>query len=189
MKPRSGWQRQDRTWLAIGLLAMALPLVLVAWQVANWHQRTQAGLEQLQARHARLLGLVAQRGEIDAALQAAQLARSAQVYPASDDAAQTGNLVQQRMRELMAQSGMQVRSSQVLPPTEEQAFDRVGVLLGLEGDLAALQRALAALAQESPAVMVDDLDIRLQGALASQRPTESPRLAVRLRLGVLRGRA
>lgn len=63
------------------------------------------------------------------------------------------------------------------------------MLLGLEGDLAALQRALAALAVQSPVVMVDDLDIRVQGALQSQRPTDTPRLAVRLRLGVLRGRA
>jgi general secretion pathway protein M len=188
VKARNDWQRRDRMWLAIGLLVLALPLVLVGVAVADWHGRAQADMEQLEARHARLRGIVQQRDEIDAALQAAQAARSAYVYPASEDPAQTGNLVQQRMRELLTQAGMQVRSSQVLPPSQEQGFDRVGLLLGADGDLAALQSALAALAAKSPVVMVDDLDIRVQGALNNQRPTDAARLAVRLRLSVLRGR-
>lgn len=189
MSARNDWQRRDRVWRAIGPLMLALPLVLAGVALADWHQRAQAGLEQLEARHARLLGIVQQGDEIDAALKAAQAARSAHVYPASEDPAQTGNLVQQRMREVLTRAGMQVRSSQVLAPTQEQAFDRVGLLLGVDGDLASLHSALAALAAQSPVVIVDDLDIRVQGALQTQRPTDAARLTVRLRLSVLRGRA
>lgn len=188
MSSRNHWQRRDRLLLASGGLLLALPLVLAGIHLADWHQRAQADVEQLEARHARLRGIVQQRGQIDAALQAVEAARSAYVYPASQDSAQTGNLVQQRMRELLTRAGLQVRSSQVLPPTQEQGFDRIGLLLGLDGDLASLHSALAVLAAQSPVVMVDGLDIRVQGALNSQRPTEPVRLTVGLRLSVLRGR-
>jgi general secretion pathway protein M len=180
---------RDRLSRAAGLLLVALPVVWAGVHVADWHRRTRANLEQLEARHARLLGIAAQRGEIDAALAAAQAVRSANVYPSDGDPVQTGNLVQQRLRDLLTQAGLQVRSSQVMPATEERGLDRIGLSLGLDGDPAALQRALAALEEQSPVVLVDELDIRVQGALQAQRPTQSPRLTVRLRLAVLRERA
>lgn len=178
----------ERAWRAAGLLLALLPLAWGGAQVADWHRATRIGLEQLDARHARLRGLVAQRAEIAAALQDAQAARTALVHPADTDPVQTGNLVQQRLRELLAQAGLQVRSSQVLAATEDQGLDRIGLSLGLDGDTASLQRALVLLEAQSPVVLVDELDVRVQGALDAQRATQAPRLAMRLRLSVLRDR-
>lgn len=189
MSARNDWQRRDRLLLVVGVLLLLLPFAVAGVYVADWHQRAQADLAQLEARHARLRGILEQRSEIDAALQALQATRSAYVYSANEDPAQTGNLVQQRMRDLLSRAGMQVRSSQVLPATQDRGFDRIGLSLGLDGDLASLQSALAVLAVQSPVVIVDDLDIRVQGGLNNQRPTEPARLTVRLRLSVLRGRA
>lgn len=180
---------RDRALRAMGLLLIALPLVWVGVHVADWHGRTRAAVEQLQARHARLLGIVAQRGEIDAALNATQATRRAHVYPADGDPVQTGNLVQQRLRDLLTQAGLQVRSSQVLAAMEEHGVDRIGLSLGLDGDLASLQRALRLLKDQAPVVLVDELDVRVQGGLSAQRPTQATRLSVRLRLSVLRERA
>lgn len=177
---------RDRALRAIGLLLIALPLVWAGVQLAGWHARTRADVEHLQARHARLLGIVAQRGEIDAALNATQATRNAHVYPADGDPVQTGNLAQQRLRDLLTQAGLQVRSSQVLAAIEEHGLHRIGLSLGLDGDLASLQRALRLLKDLTPVVLVDELDVRVQGALNAQRATQATRLTVRLRLSVLK---
>lgn len=188
----SSWKnvhRRDRAVLVLSLLLIALPFLLAGDYIAGWHGRTQADVEQLEVRHARLRGIVAQRGEIDIALKASQAARSANVYPADGDPVQTGNLVQQRLRDLLTQAGLQVRSSQVLTATQEHGLDRIGLSLGLDGDLASLHRALGVLAIQTPVVLVDELDIRVQGALNAQRATQAAPLTIRLRLSVLRERA
>lgn len=180
---------RQRLMLLGTFVVLLLPLVLLGLYVAQRHAQGQTDLAQLEPRHARLLGVLAQRGEIEATREQAQALRSQYLYPAGQDATQTGNLAQQRMRDLLTAAGMQVRSSQVLPAKEDHGFDRIGMTLTAEGDLLALQSALAVLSIQAPAVMLSDLDIRLNGALGSQTSTTSPRLTVQFSLGVLRERS
>lgn len=169
--------------------ALLLLLVLLGLYVAQRHAQGQHNLAQLEPRHARLQGILAQRSDIEAAREQAQALRSRYLYPAEQDATQTGNLAQQRMRELLVAAGMQVRSSQVLPAKDEHGFDRIGLTLTAEGDALALQSALAVLSSQMPVVVLSDLDIRVNGGLGNHAPTESPRLIVQFSLGVLRERS
>lgn len=171
------------------LAALALPVVLAGMYVAERHAGAQSALEQLEPRHARLLGVLAQQGEIERAREQAQALRARWLYPASQDATQTGNQAQQRMRELLTAAGLQVRSSQVLPAKEDHGLDRIGLTLTVEGNLLALQSALAVLAAQTPVVVLSDLDIRVSTGLGNHQPTESPRLTVQMGLSVLRERS
>ena len=84
--------------LAGFLIVLLLPFLALGWYVAHKHQWAQARLEELEPRYARLLGLEAQRPDIVAALAQADAARAQYTYPASQDANQSGNAAQQRIR-------------------------------------------------------------------------------------------
>lgn len=188
----SAWQQvatRQRLTLLGTLAVLLLPVVLAGFYVAQRHAQAQVNLAQLEPRHARLQGVLAQIGDIDVAREQAQALRARYLYPASQDAAQTGNLAQQRMRDLLTAAGMQVRSSQVQPAKEDHGFDRIGLTLTAEGDLLALQSALAVLSAQAPVVVLSDLDIRVSGGLGNHAPTESPRLTVQMSLDVFRERS
>lgn len=180
---------RQRLVLLATFAVLLLPLVLLGLYLAQRHAQGQADLAQLEPRHARLLGVLAQRSEIEATREQAQALRSEYLYPAGQDATQAGNLAQQRMRDLLTAAGMQVRSSQVLPAKEDHGFDRIGLTLAAEGDLLALQSALAVLSSQRPIVLLSDLDVRVNGGLGNHVPTEAPRLTVQFSLSVLRERS
>lgn len=175
-------------WLLAGLLIFMLPIVLLVWYVAQRHAEADAALAQLEPRYARLQGLVVQHEAIETARDQAQALRAQYLYPAAQDSTQTGNMAQQRMRELLGAAGMQVRSSQVLPPKEDRDFDRIGLTVTAEGNLVALQSVLAVLSSQVPVVLLNDLDVQVIGGLGNHRPTEAPRLIAQFSLAVLRER-
>ena len=93
-----------------------------------------------------------------------------------------GNDAQQRIRSILSSAGMTVVSSQVLPAKDEKGIERIPLAVRAEGDIVALQGALAGLAEQKPALLVDDMFIQAQGA-ANKGPQ---RLAVQFSLSVLR---
>lgn len=176
-------------WVLLGtLVALALPLLLLASYVVQRHRQAEDALSQLEPRHARLLGVLAQRDDIVRVTEQAQELRANYLYPAGQDSTQTGNTAQQRMRDLLTAAGLLVRSSQVLPAKEEHGFDRIGLTLTVEGDQLALQAALAELSVQRPLVLLSDLDIRVVGGLGNHAPTTAPRLTAQFSLSVLRER-
>ena len=82
--------------LAGTVLVLLAPLALLGAYVGQKHQWAEQRLAELEPRHSRLLGLQAQKAEVDAALLQANALRSQYVYPSDQDAAQTGNAAQQR---------------------------------------------------------------------------------------------
>lgn len=169
----------------ITLLLLCAPLVAGGWWVWHKHQWAQEQLAQLEPRHARLLGLQASKDSLAQAETAtkAQLAR--QVYPATLDAAQAGNDAQQRIRTLFADSKLDIGSIQVLPPKEQKAFDRIGVVLRVEGDLLGIQNALTLLETQAPTVWVEAFSVQTIGAV---KPKSTQRLGGQFTLFVLRSR-
>lgn len=174
--------------LAGFLIVMLLPFIALGWYVAHKHQWAQARLEELEPRYARLLGLEAQRPEIVAALVQADAARALYTYPASQDANQSGNAAQQRIRDIFSGAGLQVISSQVMPPKDEQSFDRIPITVRAEGEILAVQSALAVLSNQVPVIFINELEILLPGGLSNVNPKVAPRLAVSFSLSVLRER-
>lgn len=175
--------------LAGTLVLGLLPLAFMGWYVAQRHMAAQERLAQLEPRYARLLGLEAQKADIDAALNSATQARAQYVYPASQDANQTGNVAQQKVRDIFSAAGLQVSSSQVLPAKEEKGFDRIPLNVRAEGDMLAMQSALAVLNGQLPIIVINELEVQVLGAFGSLDPKIVPRLSITFGLSVLRERS
>ncbi|MGB4061254.1 MAG: type II secretion system protein GspM [Burkholderiaceae bacterium] len=175
-----------RVLQAITLLLLCAPLAAGGWWVWQKHQWAQQQLAQLEPRHARLLGLQASKDSLAQAETAAKAQLARQVYPATLDAAQAGNDAQQRIRTLFADSKLDIGSIQVLPPKEQKSFDRIGVVLRVEGDLVGMQNALTLLETQSPTVWVEAAAVQTIGAV---KPKSTQRLGGQFTLFVLRSRS
>jgi general secretion pathway protein M len=179
-------RRHPRVIVLLSLLLLAILTAggyaaYLVWQKNRWAQTV---LSETAPRHARLMGLDAARAELDSALTHAQTLRAQLVYPATQDTNQTGNAAQQRVRDILSASGLQVLSSQVLPPAsgKDTQWDRITLVVRTEGDALALYNALATLAAQVPVVVINELDVQVQ----SQLPNAPPRLSMQFNLVVLR---
>lgn len=173
----------DLLVLVLTLLLLCAPLAAAAYFVYNKHQWAQQKLEELEPRHARLLGLQAQKQGLDQQLGQARGRLAQLAYPAEQDINQAGNDAQQRVRDVFTGAGLEVVSSQVLPPVTEKPFDRIPLTVRLEGELLGLQSALAVLSGLQPAVLVEGLSVQTIGLVKADTPQ---RLAIQFNLSALR---
>lgn len=180
---------RDSVVLAITVMVFLLPLALLSYYMVQKHQLVQSRLAELEPRYSRLLGLEAQGTEMADVLARAQAARVKYVYPASQDVNQAGNAAQQRVRDIFSSAGLQVISSQVLPPKVEKGFDRIPLAVRTEGEWLAVQSALAVLSSQVPIIVIDELDLQVQGGLGSTAAKQAPRIAAQFSLSVLRERS
>ena len=170
-------------------IVMVLAAVLLvggaAAYVTSKHFWARDRLAEVEPRYARLLGLEASAGALDAALaeRRALLARLA--YPASLDVARAGSDAQQRAREIFSKAGLEVSSTQVLPAKPVEGFDRIPVALRMDGDLAALQSALVVVPSQSPSLFFEGFNVQNTGVPRADAPQ---RLSVQVNLFVLRMR-
>lgn len=180
---------RERMLVGASVIVLLLPLIALGGYIAHKHQWAQARLEELLPRYARLSGLEAQRSDIAATLARADAARAQYTYPSTQDANQAGNAAQQRIRDIFSSAGLQVISSQVLPAKDEKNFDRIPIMVRTEGEMLAVQSALAVLSSQVPVIVINDLDVQLPGGLANALPKVAPRLTVTFSLTVLRERS
>ena len=169
------------------ILAFVLALVAgasVSYVVAK-HRWAQNALAELEPRYARLLGLRASGAELDRALAERRAVLASHAYLASQDLSVASSDAQQRARELFTNAGLQVASIQILPPKPVEGFDRIPVVLRLEGDLASLQAALLKLPVQTPALFVDGFNVQSMGMPVADAPY---RLNIQVNLFVLRVR-
>lgn len=156
------------------------------WWVWSKHRWATEQLAQLEPRYARLAGLQQSKDKLTQAEASAKALLGAHAYPSEQDAVQAGNDAQQRIRALFADSKLDIGSIQVLPPKEHAAFDRIGIVLQVEGDLAGLQNALSLLEKQSPSVWLDSGSIQTVGVV---RAKMAQRLSARLSFSVWRVRS
>jgi general secretion pathway protein M len=111
----------------------------------------------------RLAAFIGPGGEaLSAAAARARELEALYVHDGSQDANQTGNEVQQRVRSLLTAAGMSISSSQVLPAKTEAEMERIPLSVRAEGDITSLQGALVGLAEQRPAVIIDQISIQSQ---------------------------
>lgn len=175
--------------LVITVMILLLPLALLGYYTVQKHQWAKERLAELEPRYSRLLGLEAQGTELADVLARAQAARVKYVYSAAQDATQAGNAAQQQVRDIFSSAGLQVISSQVLPPKAEKGFDRIPLAVRTEGEWLAVQSALAVLSSQVPIIIIDELDLQVQGGLGHADAKQAPRLAAQFSLSVLRERS
>jgi general secretion pathway protein M len=166
-------------WLAVlaGLLAV---LGTQAWSA---HDTARQQLQDLEPRYARMLGLGSEKGNLQAAYDQAGKAIARHAYPASRDVSQAGNDAQQRVREVFSKAGLDVISIQVLAAKSAGGFDRVPLALRVEGEMTALQAALATLPAAPPTLFVEGFSMQSANALKPEAPV---RVVAQLSLFVLR---
>ncbi len=169
-------------WLLVGAAALAY----AGWRVWNAHEAARGQIESIEPRFARLVGLGEDRARLEAELARAGEALGRHAYPASRDVSQAGNDAQQRAREIFTKAGLDVISIQLLPAKTAPQFDRIPVTLRLEGDLPALQAALAVLPTLSPTLFVQGFNVQGAGGV---QPERALRVVVHFDLFVLRARS
>ena len=167
------------------LLLMMASSIVGLYYLSLKHEWAAARLQEIDQRYARLAGLAESRTELDRAESAARTALAAEVYLSSQEVSQAANDAQKRLRETFATAGLQVVSSQVLAEKTDRSFDRIPMVVRLEGDLVALQGALAEIPRLSPRVILDGMTVQTIGQVRAEAPQ---RLAIQFSLSVLRAR-
>ena len=69
----------------------------------------------------------------------------------------------------------------------EKGFERIPLTVRADGDLLALQSALAVLSSQLPLILISDIDVQVVGGLHNVQPSVVPRLAVQFTFGILKG--
>ena len=83
--------------------------------------------------------------------------------------------LQNRLGKIAAANGIVLRSTQILPPQEEEGFRRIAVRVALEGDTGALLKILHGLETAPTLLFVDNLEIRARsGGRVRRAPAGAP---------------
>jgi general secretion pathway protein M len=159
-------QQYFRSQIVIPLVTVACLLTIclgASAYVYQKHQWVQTRLADfIGPRYARLAGLKVGGDALSAAATRARELEALYVHDGSMDANQIGNEVQQRVRSLLTAAGMSISSSQVLPAKTEAEMERIPISVRAEGDITSLQGALIGLAEQRPAVIIDQINIQSQ---------------------------
>ncbi len=156
------WLRVHRRSAWVCGLTLLLPVLLYLYGVANlWQLRAgyQGEIERLQPRIARWQGLTELEEQLRESAGRGGNRMVGLVYPAQGDNATAAASLQKDARQLFTDAGMEITNSQVLPVRQEANFDYIGVKLTVDGDIASLDAALAEVADFSPLLMVEALDV------------------------------
>lgn len=156
------WLRSHQRSAWICGLTLLLPLLLYLNGIANlWQMRAayQEEIDRHEPRIARWQGLKEREGQLREAAGLGNNRMVDLVYPLEGDNATAAASLQKDARQLFADAGMEITNSQVLPVRQEANFDYIGVKLTVSGDLASLDAALADVAEFSPLLLVEALDV------------------------------
>ncbi len=199
MKPRL---RMDRTTLVVGGSLGLLLVVFLYCVLAFWFMRQEFADEiaVLEPKTSRLLGITESADALAVAADTASGKLQELTYPTDRDAAATAAAMQQDIRELLTGVGLSISGSQILPQLQSPEFDRLRLDITAEGNIEALEGALASLEAMRPLVFVESLKLtpersrnqnrgRVRGRerLPEDAVTEDPRrLTARFQLFSLR---
>jgi len=116
-------------------------------------------ISDLRPRIARLQGLIDNEASLRAAAGEVGERLEALGYAPAQDATAVAAALQAEVRQLLAEAGLSVTNSQVLPTRNEDDFDLVGLKVTATGTLPALDAALAGVEAFRPTLLVESLDV------------------------------
>ena len=160
-----------------------LNLLFGAWGLRSEYA---SDVERLVPRIARMQGIVQVEDQLRESSALGQQQNARLVYPPSAEQTSVAASMQSDVRQLMVDAGLTVSNSQVLPVREEEKFDYIAVKLTVEGDVASLDRALAELADFTPMIIVESLDIWPTRQSSRQAKGKGQKATASLRLLSLR---
>ena len=182
------WIRGHRRSAILLLLTFALPLYLFlatmgAMLSARGEFREQ--ISSIEPRVARMQGLIAKEGQIQASLAGVNTIVADHIYPKSSAAEAVAASLQAEARRMLSEAGMNITNSQVLRPRKRDQFDYVAVKIVARGTLTQLDQGLSELDQFRPVIFVESLDA-FPNRRRRKQETESQVLTVSLQLLSLR---
>jgi general secretion pathway protein M len=184
------WLRLHQRTAWICGLTLLLPLAIylnAMFGMWGMRQSSQAEIERIEPRLARLQGLIDYESQLRKASTAVDSQVLELVYPATEDQATVSAELQTNVRDIFGKAGLSVSNSQVLPAREQGNFDYIAVKLTVSGDLPALDEALAGIGAYLPLVLVESLDV--YPARAARGKDEVPGQQVKANLQLLSLRA
>lgn len=138
---------------------------------------------RIEPRVARLQGLLENEAELTAQSELAAARLRDVAFPATEDSSALAARLQSDVRQVLAEAGMSVSNSQVMPVRPGEQFDRVAVKLTVTGTLPGLDAALIGIAAYRPQLLVESLDT-FPARAAAGSPSQS--LTAVMQLMVLR---
>ncbi|MDD3608308.1 MAG: type II secretion system protein GspM [Halothiobacillaceae bacterium] len=163
-------------------LALFLAVLLPVWAKHNGYEAARGDAEP---RVARLLGLAAAAPRLEARLQSARDEVGPLAYAADLDANRASTDLQQQVRRIAEQNGLNVTASQILPVRGvEEGVEAIGLSVTLQGALPGTQGFFRDIAREAPVLIVEQLT--LQPMHAGKKDPTAQRLAMQVRLIALR---
>lgn len=170
--------------LTIGLLVF--PLLVAGYWVYDFHQRTQADIEAMTPRIARLEGMAAQQQVFEDHAQLARNLINVYAWPANVEQTRQANELQERIRTAIEQTGLKIEGLQAKDLGLQDGYQRTRISLRFDGNLLQLQEALLALRGITPTLVHERLTIKNEGPL---RPAAMQRLTGSMDILVLKAAA
>lgn len=156
------WVREHRQSAFYVGLTLAIPLLLLLYALLTlWGQRAdfQGEIRRLEPRIARLSGLIESEEALRQSAGRVDSRVLDLVFPATEDRAAIAVALQQDVRRILTEAGLDIRNSQVMPTRELDGLDYLTVKLQVTGDLEALDSALEEFANYLPLMLVESLAI------------------------------
>ena len=154
--------KADRPTIVVGTCIGLVGLVVLACIIyfLSLRQEFAREISSIEPRTARLLGILESAEALEEASAAAQLSLRDLAFPSGRDSASVAASLQQSVRELMADAGMSVTGSQILATRSADGYERLTLDITGEGNIEALDVALAELELMRPLVFVESLKIK-----------------------------
>ncbi|MEM6579961.1 MAG: type II secretion system protein GspM [Pseudomonadota bacterium] len=183
------WLRLHQRTAWICGLTLVLPLLLFLYLMGVFYgsySEAQDEISRIEPRLARLQGLIDYEQALRDAAEVVDSQVLELVYPATEDQAAVAAELQTQVREIFSGAGLAINNSQVLPVREQGNFDYIAVKLTTTGSLAALDNALAELAQYLPLVLVESMDVYPARAIRGREVSDVQELTASVQLLSLR---
>lgn len=177
----------ESAWLVGLTLAAVLLLALYAMtSLFLLGRQYSEEAERMTPRIARMAGMVAAESQLGEAVASARARLQQLAYPVEQDQAAVSAALQKNLRELIADAGMTIANSRLLPLRQSDHFEYITLNVNASGSLASLDEVLAQLAVYEPLVVIEGLDVKPQRV--TNRPDQDVALVVNLSLMSLRNK-
>ena len=183
------WIRNNRRSAGVVVATLILPLFLLIYLLVSLFMLRhdyQVEIDRLVPRIERLKGLLDSESVLQASVGDVSRVVAGAVYPATASRPTVSAELQNSVRGLLVTAGLSISNIQALPVVEGDEFDRVGLRLTISGQLPEIDKALGALAEHSPEVLVEGLDMQSISSTRRGRRAKTQDVSATLRLIALR---
>lgn len=157
------WLRTYQKSAVIVGVTLLVPLLLVLYLFTDFwvmRQAYQKEIDRLRPRIARMYGLMEVEEQLQLSVNRLGSQVTSLVYPPTEQSAAISATLQADIRQIMTDAGLTVSNSRILPLVQEENFDRIGLNLTVSGGLDALDAALLEMANYTPLILIDTIDIK-----------------------------